>query len=139
MGDYVEAINKLLRARLCANHPEQYGLIAALTGDQSHIPALNTELQRRRDITANLINEIDGIELVKPKGAFYAYASIKVKDDTHFCTELLKETGVVTVPGSGFGKKDGTNYFRYVILPNEEILTKAFHKIAEFYKNYKEK
>ena len=41
MKDYIEAINKLLRARLSANHPEQYGLVAALTGDQSHIPAMN--------------------------------------------------------------------------------------------------
>ena len=139
MGDYVEAINKLLRARLCANHPEQYGLIAALTGDQSHIPIMNEKLQRRRDLTAELISGIEGIELVRPQGAFYAFPSIKVQNDTHFCTELLKETGVVVVPGSGFGKRDGTNYFRYVILPDEEILRKAFEKIAEFYFNYKEK
>ena len=137
MKDYIEAINKLLRARLCANHPEQYGLIAALTGDQSHIPAMNKILQHRRDITLDIIKGIDGIDVVKPEGAFYAYASIEVDDDSKFCQELLKETGVVVVPGSGFGKKAGTNYFRYVILPNEEILEKAFNKIADFYEKYK--
>ena len=137
MKDYIEAINKMLRARLCANHPEQYGLIAGLTGDQSHIPAMNKILQRRRDITLDIVKKINGIEVVKPQGAFYAYASIDVDDDSKFCQELLKETGVVVVPGSGFGKKDGTNYFRYVILPNEEILDKEFNKIAEFYAKYK--
>ncbi|MDR0927445.1 MAG: aminotransferase class I/II-fold pyridoxal phosphate-dependent enzyme [Ignavibacteria bacterium] len=137
MADYVEAINKLLRARLSANHPEQYGLVAALTGDQSHIPAMNKELQRRRDTTIDIINTIDGIDLVKPQGAFYAYPSIDVDDDTRFCNELLKETGVVVVPGSGFGKKPKTNYFRYVILPPEEILVKGFKLISEFYDKYK--
>ena len=137
MKDYIEAINKMLRARLCANHPEQYALIAALKGDQSHIPEMNNILQRRRDITLDIVKKIDGIEVVKPEGAFYTYASIEVDDDTKFCKELLQETGVVVVPGSGFGKKDGTNYFRYVILPNEEILDKAFNRIAEFYDKYK--
>jgi alanine-synthesizing transaminase len=139
MGEYIEAINKLLRARLSANHPEQYGLIAALTGDQSHIPAMNKELQRRRDLTIDIINTIPGIELVKPQGAFYAYPTIDVKDDTLFCNELLKNTGVVVVPGSGFGKKTGTNYFRYVILPDENTLERGFKKIAEFYFTYKDK
>ena len=137
MRDYIDAINKLLRARLCANHPEQYGIIAALTGSQEHIPAMNKILQRRRDITLDIVKGINGIDVVKPEGAFYAYASIDVDDDTKFCQELIKETGVVVVPGSGFGKKDGTNYFRYVILPDEVTLEKAFNKIAEFYEKYK--
>lgn len=137
MADYIEAINKLLRARLCANHPEQFGLIAALTGSQEHIPVMNKILQHRRDLTLDIINTIDGINLVKPQGAFYAYAAIDVDDDTKFCNELLRETGVVVVPGSGFGKKPNTNYFRYVILPDERTLERGFKKIAEFYSKYK--
>lgn len=137
MKDYVEAINKLLRARLCANHPEQFGLVAALTGDQSHIPAMNEILQRRRDLTLDIIKGIKGIDVVKPQGAFYAYASIEVKDDTHFCNELIKNTGVVVVPGSGFGKKENSNYFRYVILPDEKTLERAFKTISVFYDQYK--
>jgi alanine-synthesizing transaminase len=137
LKDYDEAINKLLRARLSANHPEQLGLVAALTGDQSHLPEMNRILQKRRDITLDIIKHIDGIDVVKPQGAFYAYASVDVDDDTKFCNELLKETGVVVVPGSGFGKKPGSNYFRYVILPDENTLERGFKKIAEFYAKYK--
>jgi len=136
---YLDALNKLLRARLCANHPQQYAIPAALDGDQSHLQAMNNTLQRRRDITMNLLATIPGISLVKPEGAFYAYPSIDVDDDTKFTRELMIETGVVVVPGSGFGQKPGSRHFRIVILPPEDILERAFSKIAEFYSKYKNK
>lgn len=137
MGEYVEAINKLLRARVSANHPEQYSIVSALNGDQSHLAEVNLRLERRRDITMNLLATIPGISLVQPEGAFYAFPSIDVDDDANFCRELLKETGVVVVPGSGFGQKPGSQHFRIVILPPEEILEKAFRYIGEFYQKYK--
>ncbi len=137
MEDYIAAINKLLRARLSANHPEQYGLIQALEGDQSHIPLMNEVLQKRLDLTLDIIKTIPEINVVRPDGAFYAYPSIDVKDDNHFCQELLKATGVVVVPGNGFGKRPGTNYFRYVILPPEDILEKAFNAIGKYITIYK--
>ncbi len=49
------------------------------------------------------------------------------------------QTGVVIVPGSGFGQKPGTNHFRIVILPPEEILEKAFTHIRNFLEKYKNK
>ncbi|MGE5479021.1 MAG: aminotransferase class I/II-fold pyridoxal phosphate-dependent enzyme [Chloroflexota bacterium] len=139
MSDYIEAINKLLRARVSANHPEQYAIVSSLLGDQSHLVETNNMLRRRCDITMNLLASIDGIELVKPQGAFYAFPSIEVENDAHFCSELLKETGVVVVPGSGFGQKPGSHHFRIVILPPEDVLTQAFKLISEFYSVYKTK
>ena len=139
LGDYIEAINRLLRARVSANHPEQYAIVTALEGDQSHLAEMITKLERRRDIMCNILDKIDGISLVKPEGAFYAFPSIKVNDDNHFVTQLIKETGVVVVPGSGFGQKPGTNHFRIVTLPQEEILEEAFKLIGEFYSVYKTK
>ena len=47
--------------------------------------------------------------------------------------ELIKETGVVVVPGSGFGQVPGTNHFRVVFLPNEQILEKAYNSIGRFF------
>lgn len=139
MGDYVEAINKLLRSRVSANHPEQYAIQPALEGDQSHLEETVKKVTRRRDIMMDELNKIDGISLVKPEGAFYAFPSIDVKDDAHFVSELIKETGVVVVPGSGFGQKPGTNHFRIVLLPDEETLDTAFKLIGDFYKTYKAK
>ncbi len=137
MGDYIEAINKLLRARVSANHPEQHAIAVALDGDQSHLNDVNNRLKNRLQITMDKLATIPGISLVKPEGAFYAFPSIEVEDDSHFCRELLKATGVVVVPGSGFGQKPGSTHFRIVILPPEDVLTKAFARIAEFYAGYK--
>jgi alanine-synthesizing transaminase len=137
MGDYIEAINKLLRARVSANHPLQYAIPVALDGNQSHIDHILSKLMKRRDITMEILDGIDGISVVKPEGAFYAFPSIDVEDDMRFCSELIKETGVVVVPGSGFGQKPGEQHFRIVILPDEKTLEKAFNRIAEFYDKYK--
>ncbi len=139
LSEYIEAINKILRARLCANHPIQYAIPVALDGDQSHLIELNKKLEFRANLVQSKIEKIEGITLIKPRGAFYAFPSIDVQDDNHFAIELMKETGVVIVPGKGFGQKPGTNHFRIVILPSEEILSEAFDLIAEFYKHYKEK
>lgn len=139
MGDYLEAVNKLLRARLSANHPIMRAIPEALDGDQSHIARMNAILMKRRDIVVNAIKDFDGITMVNPQGAFYAFLSIDVKDDAQFCRELLKETGVLVVPGSGFGQKPGTHHFRIVILPPEEVIEKAFAHIKSFYKEYKNK
>jgi len=139
MADYIEAINKLLRSRVSANHPEQYAIAPALLGGDEEIKKMNVKLERRRDMAMAAFEKIDGIDLVKPQGAFYAFPSIKVKDDAHFTSELIKNTGVVVVPGSGFGQVPGSAHFRIVILPQEEILEKAFQLIAEFYEDYKTK
>ncbi len=140
LKDYIEAINKLLRARLSANHPEQYSIPAALDGDQSHLTAALQKLTKRRNITVEMLNFIPGISCVKPKGAFYAFPKIQINNsDNHFVAELIKETGVVVVPGTGFGQLPGTKHFRVVFLPQEEILEKAYKNISDFFIGYREK
>ncbi|MEN8191857.1 MAG: aminotransferase class I/II-fold pyridoxal phosphate-dependent enzyme [Bacteroidota bacterium] len=140
LSDYVEAINKMLRARLSANHPEQYGIPPALEGDQSHLTEALEKLTRRRDMTVDMLNAVPGISCVKPEGSFYAFPKIDIKgNDNHFVSELIKATGVVVVPGSGFGQKPGTKHFRAVFLPQDEVLEKAYKNIGEFLEQYKEK
>ncbi len=137
LKDYIEAINKILRARLCANHPAQWGIAPSLMGDQSHLTEAKEKLTRRRNMTVEMLNAIPGISCVPPEGAFYAFPKIEnIKDDSHWATQLLKETGVVVVPGSGFGQVPGTNHVRIVFLPTENILEKAYKAIAEFHKKY---
>lgn len=137
LSDYIEAINKILRARLSANHPEQYGIKISLEGDQSHLIVANEKLTYRRNMTVEMLNSIEGISCVKPEGAFYAFPQLhRIKSDAHFVSELIKETGVVVVPGSGFGQVSGTNHFRVVFLPNEQILGKAYNAIGDFLKKY---
>lgn len=139
LSDYIEAINKMLRSRVSANHPEQFAIPVALNGDQSHLEATIKKLERRRALMVDILDKIEGISLVRPEGAFYAFPSIDVNNDSHFCSELIKETGVVVVPGSGFGQRPGTNHFRIVTLPQEDILEQAFKYIGEYYEFYKNK
>jgi alanine-synthesizing transaminase len=137
LKDYVEAINKLLRARLCANHPEQYSIKPALEGSQAHVEEMMVRLERRRDMTFDMLNAIPGISCVKPEGAFYAFPKLHIEEsDDRFVQELIKATGVVTVPGSGFGQVPGTRHFRVVFLPPEEVLERSFHLIGEFFKGF---
>ncbi len=136
MREYLDAVNRILRARVCANHPEQHAIPAALHGEQTHLDNLTAALQKRRNIAETMLSKIPGISLVKPQGAFYAFPSIDVKDDMHFVSELIRATGVVVVPGSGFGQKPGSNHFRIVILPDEDTLRKSFELIEEFMKQY---
>ncbi len=137
MKNYLEAVNRILRARVCANHPEQYALMPALDGDQTHIQRMVETLQRRRDITNEMLNKIPGISLVKPTGAFYAFPSVEVADDNKFVIELIRKTGVIVVPGTGFGQKPGSHHFRVVILPQEDVLKKAYELIGNFLAEYK--
>ena len=138
LADYIEAINKMLRARLSANHPEQYGIPVALDGTNEHLVLAMEKLTKRRDMTYEMLNAIDGITCVKPEGAFYAFPKVDIKnEDSHFISELIKETGVIVVPGSGFGQKPGTKHFRVVFLPQDDVLEKAYKNIASFYQKYK--
>ncbi|NLH59802.1 MAG: aminotransferase class I/II-fold pyridoxal phosphate-dependent enzyme [Ignavibacteriales bacterium] len=140
LKEYLEAINRILRSRLSANHPEQYGIMPSLEGDQAHLAEALEKLTRRRNLTVEMLNAIEGISCVKPEGAFYAFPQLHMKhSDNHFVAELIRETGVVVVPGSGFGQVPGTQHFRIVFLPNEEILEKSYKKIGEFFKKYLDK
>ncbi|MBI5863114.1 MAG: aminotransferase class I/II-fold pyridoxal phosphate-dependent enzyme [Planctomycetes bacterium] len=131
VADFCEAIRKMERARLSANHPEQYAIKPALEGPQDHRHEMVQRLQRRRDITTCALNSIPGISCVKPGGAFYAFPRIDLGvPDATFVQRVLRETGVVLVHGSGFGQRPGTEHFRVVFLPPEEALKRAFEHIA---------
>jgi len=133
--DYREAINKLLRARLCSPHPQQYMVAPALNGDDDHLPEMMAKIQSRRDITFEMLNAIPGISCVKPGGAFYAFPQIQLPegiDDEKYVIGLLEETGVLVVYGKGFGQKPGTNHFRIVFLPDDDTLIHSYKLIREF-------
>ncbi len=138
LADYLEAINRILRARICASHPMQYAVSPCLDGEKAHLPEMLRKLTRRRDITVEMLNAVDGISCVPPQGAFYAFPRLEnVADDAHWTKELIRATGVVAVPGSGFGQRPGTSHFRVVFLPPDETLTAAYEKIAEFHAGYR--
>lgn len=132
LADFCEAIRKMERARISANHPEQYAIQPALEGPQDHIAAMMQRLTRQRELLVTRLNAMPGVSCVKPGGAFYAFPRLhEVASDSDFATRLIREAGVVTVPGSGFGQRPGTQHFRVVFLPDEGILERAFNGIEQ--------
>jgi alanine-synthesizing transaminase len=130
---YIEGIHRLLRSRLCANHPEQYAIKAALEGPQDHLIEVRKKLRSRRDLTVKWCNSTSRVSCVSPRGAFYAFPRLEIPEgDDVFVKELLVQKHVLVVHGSGFGQKPGTNHIRIVFLPDEKILGKAYESIAEF-------
>jgi len=130
---YLEAVHRLLRARLSAPHPFQHAIRPALEGPQDHIPAMLEKLRRRAQITVDWAKRTPRVNLVAPKGAFYAHPSLDIpEDDLTFVTDLLKQKHVLVVHGSGFGQKPGTHHMRIVFLPQNDVLHAAYEKISDF-------
>lgn len=141
-GDLTEiwdGIQRLARVRLCAATPAQIAATEALRGPQNHIDEMVSKLKKRRDFVWKRANEIPGITAARPAGAFYAFPKVQAigerwASDKEFVTELLTDTGVLVVHGSGFDETYGKDHFRVVFLPNESILGEAFDKIEDFMK-----
>ena len=132
---YLEGIHKLLRARLSANHPEQYAIRAALEGPQDHLPEVLRKLKTRRDLTVEFANRTPRLSCATPRGAFYAFPRLEIPSgDEEFVQGLLREKHVLLVQGSGFGQAPGTRHFRIVFLPDEATLGRAYQAIAEYLK-----
>ena len=107
--DYIEGLNILASTRLCANVPTQHAIQTALGGHQSifDLTAPSGGLYEQRNVAWQMLNEIDGISCVKPKGALYLFpkidtAKFNIQDDEQFILDLLVQEKVLMVQGSGF-------------------------------------
>jgi len=139
LRDVWDGIERMSRVRLCASTPTQMAAIEALTGPQDHIATMVAELKRRRDYAWKRANAISRISAAKPSGAFYLFPKLnlegtKWKNDEEFVMDLLKETGVLLVHGSGFDPQYGKDHFRAVFLADQQLLGEAFNAIEEFMK-----
>jgi tyrosine/nicotianamine family aminotransferase len=134
-----ECVEKEARIRLCANTPVQKAGVTALNGPQDHIKATVEKLRQRSKYAWKRLNEIEGISCARPEAAFYVFPKItnigsKWRTDLEFVLDLLKETGVLFVHGSGFDPVYGAGHVRGVILPPPAILEEALDKVADFMK-----
>ena len=143
--DYIEGLNMLSNMRLCANVPGQYAIQTALGGHQS-IDELVREggrLRRQRDLAYELITAIPGVSCVKPSAALYMFPRLDpvvypIEDDQAFFLELLQETRVMLVQGSGFNWAQ-PDHFRIVFLPHEDDLREAIGRVAKFLETYRKR
>ncbi len=142
-ADYIEGLNMLSNMRLCANVPGQWAIQTALGGYQSinDLVGEGGRLRKQRDLAYELITAIPGVTCVKPQAALYLFPRLDpkvypIKDDQQFFLEMLQETKVMLVQGTGFNWPH-PDHFRVVFLPHEDELREAISRMAKFLENYR--
>lgn len=119
------------------NSITQKAAIPALLGEvEEEIDTMRKAFEGRCDEAVKLFNEIDGLSVLKPQGAFYLFVNIKdiSNDSIEFCKELLQSTGVAVVPGIGFGAE---GYFRFSFATDMTTIREGIRRIEKFVKSKK--
>ncbi|SJZ32219.1 pyridoxal phosphate-dependent aminotransferase [Selenihalanaerobacter shriftii] len=139
--EIVDAMSKLQsHSTSNPNSIAQKASVAALIGSQKPVEQMVEAFQERRDYVVSRINQINGLSVEIPKGAFYLFVNatkligeeingIQITDDQKLVKALLTEAEVAVVPGSAFG---APNYLRLSYATSLEELTIALDRISEF-------
>ncbi len=143
--DYIEGLDMLSNMRLCSNVPGQWAIQTALGGHQSinELVGEGGRLRRQRDLAYELITAIPGVTCVKPMAALYMFPRLDptlypITNDQQFFLELLQETRVMLVQGTGFNWP-APDHFRIVFLPHEDDLREAVRRVAKFLESYRKR
>jgi alanine-synthesizing transaminase len=143
--DYIEGLNMLASLRLCSNTPGQLAIQTALGGYQSikDLVAPGGRLYHQRALAYDMLTQIPGVSLVKPKAALYMFPRLDPKvypiaDDQQFAYELLAEEKVLIVQGTGFNWV-AHDHFRMVFLPSVDDLSEAIRRIERFLAGYRKR
>ena len=122
----------------CASHPVQYAALEALTGPQDDANEMYEIFKKRRDIIVEKLNEIEGVECLKPGGAFYVWPNVTelckmtgCKDSEYLRKRLLYEAGVAVLADIHFGPKvpgEG-EHIRFSYATSEDQIIKGVEKI----------
>jgi aspartate/methionine/tyrosine aminotransferase len=135
MRDLTEAIGRLASGRLCSPTPAQYAVEPALAGSREFQRDFLSELKSRRDFCVERVRKNESLSCETPAAAFYLMIKAEKlggRTDEEFVLDLLKETGVLLVHGSGFGMDPQQGYFRMVYLADETTLGEVFSRIDQF-------
>ncbi len=130
------------------NSITQKAAIVALNGEvDSEIESMREAFARRRDLACEMINHIDGLEVLKPQGAFYLFINIqgalknsalndalksnasKGGESLEFCKQALERTGLAFVPGSAFGME---GFIRMSFACSEEQIKRGLERLGDF-------
>nr|CRZ24225.1 Bm9838 [Brugia malayi] len=111
--------------------------------------AILDSLKDRARAVYEAYNSIDGIECNPVQGSMYAFPRIEMPQkaidkakslnqeaDFFYAMELLENSGICVVPGSGFGQKPGTYHFRTTILPQGDVLHDMLERFNKFHNKF---
>lgn len=136
----VAACNKLQsQVTSGANAFAQRAAADALDADLAPSLAMRDAFHKRRDLIISLLNDVSGLKINNPKGAFYIFPDCSayfgktdgeyvINNSSDFCEYLLMKGYVATVSGSAFGADD---CFRISYAASEETIIEAVRRIKE--------
>ena len=106
---YIEGLNMLSSMRLCLNVPGQSIIQTAMGGIQSADELLmpGGRIYEQREVIYNMLNDIPGVSVVKPKAAFYIFPKLDIEkfnihDDEQFALDFLRKKKILVTHGRGF-------------------------------------
>lgn len=135
MSDLIRSIGRLASGRLCSPTPAQYAVRPALEGDRGYLDIFMREIKSRRDFVVDAVSRTEGLSCDVPEAAFYVMIKADAalgRADERFVLDLLEETGVLVVHGSGFDADPRRGLFRLVYLANEATLATVFQEVGRF-------
>lgn len=129
-----ESIDALVKMQyhVCASPgmPAMYGVLNALPSIDPYLEKARAVFRKRRDLISKRINDIDGMELIPPKGAFYAFPSFDMDMTSQELANELVKAGLICTPGSAFGKF-GEGHLRFSYAASEEKIEKGMDILAD--------
>ena len=117
---------------VCATTFAQWGAVEALNGSQIEAEKMVKEFDRRRNLVFEALKAMPGIEVVKPKGAFYIFPNIKAlgKTPDELTEYLLEKARIAVVPGTTLGEY-GKDYIRISYANSYENLKIAMERMKK--------
>tara|TARA_R110002049_G_scaffold13497_6_gene58335 strand:+ start:7415 stop:8605 length:1191 start_codon:yes stop_codon:yes gene_type:complete len=142
--DVVKTALKFAQARLSPPTYAQIASEAALETPSSYFTAVIEEYVERRNILISELEQVKGVRVAKPQGAFYCIAELPIKDADHFAQWLLEDFNVngetvMVAPAAGFYATEGLgkNQIRIAYVLDKESLIKAVKILKEALATYK--
>ncbi len=129
-----QVISALIRihqyATICATTFAQWGAVAGLRGPQTEVNHMIEEFDRRRNLVCTCLQEMSGVHVVKPLGAFYIFPNIKEtgKNPMELTQYLIEEAKIAVVPGTVFGEF-GNEFIRISYANSYENLEVAMERM----------
>jgi len=143
-GEYLEGLELLANMRMCPNVPAQHAVAPALSGKHSiaHLLQPGGRLREQRDRAWQRMNEIPGVDCVKPAGALYLFPRLdadvyKISDDERMVIDLLEQQHLLVTHGTGFNLPT-TDHLRLVFLAPVDVLEDAIGRLATFLRGYQQ-
>lgn len=106
----------------------QYGYVAALRHAEPEVVGMVQEYKERRDLVLAYMNEMKGLEVIVPEGAFYVFPRVTKTgmSDVEFCSYILEEAGVAIVPGEAF---EAPGFARIAYCRSKDYLREAMESM----------